>query len=136
MLWRCYWPCLCATAATSIFNASSGLCQLCHGFSTGRFLFQSWASYHFVYIVWCLFWCLLSTFRCHAGCHIHPWELNCWGLHHCNPLEFTHSRHMCNLVMVIGPHQVCIEWLLPPLYWVGGALCYSVSCSPAIPFIW
>ena len=21
--------------------------------------------------VWCLFWCLLSTFRCHAGCHIH-----------------------------------------------------------------
>ena len=40
-LWRCYWLCLCATAATSIFNASSGLCQLCYGFSTGRFLFQS-----------------------------------------------------------------------------------------------
>ena len=38
---RCYWLCLCATAATSIFNASSGLCQLCYGFSTGRFLFQS-----------------------------------------------------------------------------------------------
>ena len=37
----------CATAATSIFDASSGLCQLCHGFSTGRFLFQSWASNHF-----------------------------------------------------------------------------------------
>ena len=40
-LWRCYWPCLCATAATSIFDASSGLCQLFYGFSTGRFLFQS-----------------------------------------------------------------------------------------------
>ena len=40
-LWRCYWPCLCATAATSIFDASSGLCQLCYGFSTGKFLFQS-----------------------------------------------------------------------------------------------
>ena len=49
MLWRCSWPCLCATAATSIFNASSSLCQLCHGFSTGRFLFQSWASHSFVY---------------------------------------------------------------------------------------
>ena len=22
--------------------------------------------------VLCLFWCLHSTFRCHAGCHIHP----------------------------------------------------------------
>ena len=40
-LWRCYWSCLCATAATSVFDASSGLCQLCYGFSIGRFLFQS-----------------------------------------------------------------------------------------------
>ena len=35
--------------ATSIFDASSGLCQLCYGFSTGRFLFQSWASHHVVH---------------------------------------------------------------------------------------
>ena len=34
-------PCHCATAATSISDASSGLCQLCHGFSPDRFLFQS-----------------------------------------------------------------------------------------------
>ena len=40
-LWRCSWQCLCATAATSIFDASSGLCQLCHGFSIDKFLFQS-----------------------------------------------------------------------------------------------
>ena len=40
-LWRCSWLCFCAAAANSIFNASSGLCQLCYGFSTGRFLFQS-----------------------------------------------------------------------------------------------
>ena len=38
---RCYWLCLCATAANSIFDASSGLCQLCYGFSMGRLLFQS-----------------------------------------------------------------------------------------------
>ena len=40
-LWRCYWLSFCATAANSIFDASSGLWQLCYGFSTGRFLFQS-----------------------------------------------------------------------------------------------
>ena len=40
-LWRCYWLSFCATAANSIFESSSGLCQLCYGFSTGRFLFQS-----------------------------------------------------------------------------------------------
>ena len=40
-LWRCYWLCLSATAATSFCSASSGLCQLCYGFSTGRFLFHS-----------------------------------------------------------------------------------------------
>ena len=38
--------------------------------------------------------------------------------------------------MVISPHQVCTEWLLPPLPCVGGALCYSICCSLAIPSIW
>ena len=27
-------------------------------------------------IYWCLFWCLLSTFRCQVGCHIHLWGCN------------------------------------------------------------
>ena len=36
----------------------------------------------------------------------------------------------------VGPHLVCIEWLLPPLPQVRGAFCYSVSCSPTIPSIW
>ena len=40
-LWKCSWLHFCGAAAYSIFNASSGLCQLCYGFSTGRFLFQS-----------------------------------------------------------------------------------------------
>ena len=40
-LWRWSWLHFCVAAANSIFNASSGLCQLCYGFSTGRFLFQS-----------------------------------------------------------------------------------------------
>ena len=40
-LWRCSWLSFFAMAANSIFNASSSLCQLCYGFSTARFLFQS-----------------------------------------------------------------------------------------------
>ena len=40
-LWRCSWLSFCDTAANSILNASSNLCQLCYGFCTGRFLFQS-----------------------------------------------------------------------------------------------
>ena len=123
MLWQCSWPCLCATASTSILDASSGLCQLCHGFSPGRFLFQSWASHHFVYYRFGV----CSTFRCQTGCHIHPWGLNCWGLQHCIPLEFTHGRHMCNLVMVISLHQVCTEWLLPPLHCRGSLLVLSLQ---------
>ena len=106
--WRCGWPCQCATGATSVSNAPSGLCKLCYGSSTGRFLFESLACHHFVFLyVWCLFWCMLSAFRCHAGCFIHIWVLNHWGLYLCNPLELTQDRDVCNLVMVISPHQVC-----------------------------
>ena len=43
---------------------------------------------------------LLSS---NAECHIHQWGLNHWGLHHCSLLEHTHIRHICSLVMVIGP---------------------------------
>ena len=128
---------------TSIFDASSGLWQLCHRLSTGRFLCQSWVSHHFVYYifgalfcilyVWCLFWCLLSAFRCHAGCHVHLWGLNCWGLFHFNPLEFICGRHMCNLVMVIGLHQVCTECLFPPLHWVGWSLMLLHLLFPSHP---
>ena len=76
-LWRCFWLSFCATAANSIFNASFSLCQLCYEFSTGRFLFQNWASHHFVSYI-CLVSVLVSvfTFRCWVGCHIHLWGLN------------------------------------------------------------
>ena len=73
---RCCWPCHCATAATSVPGAPSGICQLCHGFSTGKFLFQIWASHWFGYMNWCLFCCMFSAFRYHAGCHIHQCGLN------------------------------------------------------------
>ena len=69
----------------------------------------------FFYMCCFLFWCMLSAFRCHTECCIHIWELNHWGLHCGSLLELTHGRYMCNLVMVINPHQECTEWLLSPL---------------------
>ena len=86
--------------------------------------------------VGCLLWCILSAFRCHAGCCIHLWGLTHWDLHHCSPLELTHGSYMFNLIMVIGPHQECTEWLCHPLPWVGGAFFYSLSCPLSIPTIW
>ena len=41
VMWFCWHQGV--TTATSICDASSGLCQLCHRFSTGRFLFLSWS---------------------------------------------------------------------------------------------
>ena len=112
-------------------------CQACTNYAIGPpqvgFYFRVEPPTILFLYVWCLFWCMLSAFRCHAGCCFHLWGLNHWGLHHCSPLELTHGRHMCNLVMVIGSHQVCTMWLLPPLLY-GGAT--QISCPPAISTIW
>ena len=109
---------------------------ICHRSSTGNFPFQSWVCDQFAYICWCLLWCMVSTFRCHSGCHIYQWGLNHWGLHLCSPSEHTHYRHMYIQMMVISPCQECTEWLLPPLLWIGGVLCYSVSCPAGILAMW
>ena len=61
---------------------------------------------------------------------------NYWGLYNWSPLEHKWGRHICILVVVIWPCEECTEWLLPPVLWVGEALCYSVSCPPAISTIW
>ena len=66
---------------------------------------------------------LVSAFYFQVQCWVSypPLGLNHWGLHHCILLEFTHGRHMWSLVMVISPHQICTEQLLPthPIYMVG-----------------
>ena len=129
--WSCYWPCFCVTAATSIFDASSGLCQLCHGFSTGKFLEPPTV----LYII-CLVSVHVSAFYFLGAILDYiftPGDSTIWGLHHCNPLELTHGRHMCNLGMGIGPHQVCTEWLLPPLHLVGGNLLLLSQLFPSHP---
>ena len=53
-------------------------------------------------------------------------QLPCWMPYSslgAQPLGFAplqplgvYKWHMCNLVMVISPHQVCTEWLHPPLH--------------------
>ena len=49
-----------------------------------------------------------------------PWE----------PFGVYPGRHMFNLVMVIGPHLVCIKWLLPLLPWVGWSLLLLILLCP------
>ena len=66
MLWRCSWPCLCITAALSIFDASSGLCQLCHGFSAGSFFLRVEPP-TILYII-CLVSVLVSAFYFQVPC--------------------------------------------------------------------
>ena len=82
----------------------------------------------------CQLWCILSIFRLHCDWHFHLWGLNHCGLHYQRPLEHTHSRDMCILVIVWGLHQKCTQWLFPPLLWAGGSL-KLLSCPPAIPVI-
>ena len=132
---RCYWPCLCTTAAISIFNASSGLCQLCHGFSTGRFLFQSWASHHFVYymfgassdVSFLLSGAILDAIFTPGDptigvCTIATlWILPVTGI--CTTWWWSSAQD-----------QVCTEWLLPPLPWVvRKPFCCSVQLFPSHP---
>ena len=61
------WPCHPAAAATLVQMPlqayAMGPLQIS--------LFQNWALHQFSYICWYLLWCMLSTFRCHTGCHIH-----------------------------------------------------------------
>ena len=65
----------CATAATSVSDAFSGLCQLCHASFSDEFLFQSWASHLFTYVG-------VFNIRFQYCCQVHQWELSHWGLHH------------------------------------------------------
>ena len=62
----------------------------------------------------------MQPFRVYHGIHIHIYP----------------GRYMCLLVIVCGPHKECTEWLLLPLLWVGGASCYSFSCSQSFhPYV-
>ena len=73
-LWKCYWPCLYATAATShlwcLFQAYANYAM---GSPQVGFFFRVEPP---TILCWCPFWCLLSTFRCQVGCHIHLLGLN------------------------------------------------------------
>ena len=62
--------------------------------------------------VWCLFWCLLSTFRCHAGCHFHPGG---------STIEVCTTATPWSLLML----GICATW-----WWVSAHTRYAQSgCS-------
>ena len=117
-----------------IFDASSGLCQLCYGFSTGRFLFQSWASLHFVYymfgvcygVCFLIFGAKLDAIFTYGGSTVRVCTF-------ATLLEFTHGRHMSNLVMVISPHSGMHSVAASPLLWVGGSILLLTQLFPSHP---
>ena len=109
------WPhCYAAARTISVLDTCSGICKLCHGSSSGKFLFQSWASYWF--LMSCAGVCYGTCFLL-SGSHIAAMFTNGGSttgvLQHCNPLKFTLSKHMCFLVMVCGPWQE-YSWVAAP----------------------
>ena len=119
-LWRCCWPYYCAAAATSVSNVSSGLCQLCHGLPTGKFLFQSWASH--------CFYVLVSVMVYDFCFQVPSWML-CSPVG-TQPLKFAplqpFGAYTCQAHVQSGDGHwstpLMHKWLLPPLLWIGGSL--------------
>ena len=112
------WPHLYATALkTSVPDALSGICQLCHGSSTCKFFFQNWTSHRI--LMSCVGFCcgLLSYLRIPCGCHVHQWELNCWGLWP-QPFRIYPSQAFLSPGDGSCPSLECTVWLLLPLFWV------------------
>ena len=72
------WPHYYAAATTtSVPDAFSGIWQLCHGFSKGKYLWDLSLSLIAHVICWCLMMFALG-FPC--GCHVHQWGLKCTTL--------------------------------------------------------
>ena len=92
---RYIWLHYCVTVSTSVTHAFSGLYQLNHGPPQVSFLFQSWWCHPFSFmLVIVSMFAFFFEFQCgHVG-------LNYWDLHHYNPLEYTHARHVCLLMLV------------------------------------
>ena len=85
----------------------------------------------------CLVSVLVYTFCFQEPCWMlySPMRLNHWALHHRNPLELTHCRHMSNMAMVIGPHLVC-RVAAPSTALSRGSFMLLLQLSQAIPTIW
>ena len=96
--------------------ASQAYANYAIGPSHVSFLFQEWASHQFLYVHVVMTFAFASKFWCDH--HAHWLGLNHWGLNHCNPLQYIHSRNMCLLVLVHDPCQGCMEQLLPSLLWL------------------
>ena len=109
--------------------ARCGIYQLCHGPSTGEFLFLNVKppTDLSIYVAGDYDVCFLIS-----GSHVDAfftYGAQLLGFAAQQPLGAYHGRHMCILVMVCGPHCVCTEWFLPPLLWLGGLMLLSWMSS-------
>ena len=103
----CCWPCYCVAAAALVPDASSGICPLCYGSSTGKVL--SFRVELHLPVCLCM---LVSSSVVYAFCFQVPWwvpylPMGAQLIVVCTTAalsEHTHGRHVCILVMVIGPY--------------------------------
>ena len=100
------WPHHCdATTTTSVPDAFSGICQLCHGSSAGEFLFQNWPFHLFLmsYVGVCHGVCFLPS-----GSHV--------------AAMFTNGGStfgVCNIAILWSIHLACDGlWPTPGVHWV------------------
>ena len=109
-------------------DAFSGICQLFQGFSTGQFLFSELS---FPLILISCFGVYYGVYLLLSSCHVAAMFIyggsTFWGLHHYSPLELTHGKHMCLLIMVNVPCQECAELLPLPLLPFRGILLLLIS---------
>ena len=124
-----------AAATTTVPDAFSGICQLCHESFSSEFSLSELSLPLINYISACYGVCLLLL-----GSHVAAmltnggWLIRVSQSH--NPMQYTHGRYMCLLVMAHGPYKECIKWLFPPLFPVGEPHAAHSAVHPAIPSIW
>ena len=94
----------------------SDLCQLCHWSFTGEFF-----SFRVVPPTNILCWCYIVYFLLSDSDVVTNYTSGVQPLclHHHNPSEYIHGRHICLQVLVHGPCQKCTEYLIPSYFDLG-----------------
>ena len=103
-----------------VVNQPHASCDIC--LPQVSFIFRVEPSHNI--LCWCLLWWLISNLRFWCGCSLHQWGSTI-SVCMTNPLEHTHGRHMCLLVLVLGP------WRSAPcscsLHLVGRMFCCLIT---------
>ena len=127
-----------ATAATSVPDAFSGICQLCRWSSTSKFPFQIWSSCQFICHM------LVSAIMVTLCFHVPMWlpclQMGAEPLGFATPQPFRVYPWQAYKYMPPGDGlwpRLGLHWVAASsTAWSRGSLFYSLSCPPTISAIW